>query len=193
MVCVMKINNNLSLVYDIAGLKAFSAPISQEVFEANFKLISATKSALFSGDWRQAVQVGQVIATLTLLDEGKKLAEKNEQKGNFGATALLHEIKRLTTLLVPSDKGWDYETVDSCIKSGKIEEEDWKEAESDLLFFTCVYALSRKSEKKNAVEALCLIQRFIPNYSTLEEYTNSLPISTMKEISKRKAVSSVPV
>lgn len=193
MVSIMKINHNLALTYDIGDFKGYSIPVSREVFEANFKLISATKAALFSGDWKQAVQVGQIIATLTLLDEGRKLADKSENKGDYGAKALLQEIKRLTTILVPSSSGWDYATVDECIKSNKIQEEQWKEVESDLVFFMCVYALSRTSEKQNAVEALCSIQPFTPVYSSLEDYMNSLETPIKKETTKKKAVSSVPV
>jgi hypothetical protein len=190
----MKISDNLALTIDVGAVKAYSTPVSREVFEANFKIISATKAALFSGTGKSVIQVSPVIAALTLKDEGRKLAdEAGDEEGDGGASALIAEIKRLTVILAPGADGWDMLPVDTAIQSGAMDAEEWGEALSELVFFTVSYTLARKADRKAAAEGLCSITNLDMSSLSAEEFMASLPTSTMADPTPKKAASSVPV
>ena len=138
----MRINDDLKIVIPIGDtndaapcVQAFHIPISRDVFEQNFKIIAATKASMFSAGSARAASVGMTIAALTLRDEGATLAGGN---GDGGASALLAEIKRLTTILAPTESGFEQLPVDIAIKQGIIDAEDWREVEAQLVFFTSV-------------------------------------------------------
>ncbi len=198
----MKINDDTNLVlpvrFDEKGVTVYGYhnPISREVFEANYRILSATKSTLGSKGVYFQMDSGPMIAALTLKDEGAKDAES---RGEFdahgspldgGAGALLKEIKRLTTILVPGASGWDMVPVDSAISSGSIDEDDWREVESAIVFFTCHYALAKKADRQRLSGATASLLRGSITSLPLTEYLASLLNSTRAEPSR--AASSVP-
>lgn len=189
----MKIDDNLSLVFDVGACKGFHTPISRAVFEANFKIISATKAVLFYGNSSAVVNVSPVIAALTLKDEGKKIADSSGEDGDGGADAIIAEIKRLTLIMVSGASGWDMLPVDAAIQSGAMDAEEWQEALSELVFFTASYALARKADRPRAANGVCAITGLDTTSLSAEEFMASLPISKKPETTGSKAASSVPV
>jgi len=69
------------------------------------------------------------------------------------ATALLAEIKRLTTILVPGENGFAVTPVSAALSSGAIDKEDWSEVESALVFFTCHYVMAKKRDREKMASA----------------------------------------
>jgi hypothetical protein len=189
----MKIDDNLALAFDVGACKGFHTPISRAVFEANFKIISATKAALFYGNSSAVVNVSPVIAALTLKDEGKKIAAESEMEGDGGGDAVIAEIKRLTLIMVSGASGWDMLPVDAAIQSGAMDAEDWQEALSELVFFTASYALARKADRPRATKGVCAITGLDTTSLSAEEFMASLPTSTKAATTAQKAGSSVPV
>ncbi|MHB1644270.1 MAG: hypothetical protein ACYCS8_16750 [Acidithiobacillus sp.] len=183
----MQIDASINLVIPITEtIKAYHTPISPQVFEANYRVLSATKAALFAKGIAYAFDAGPRIATLRLKDEGLRDAQERLEEGDGGVGALLAEIKRLTTVLVPGN-GWEMLPV----INAHIDPEDWQEAEASLVFFTCLYAMSKKTNRgKVASGAASLLGGSITPLS-LSDWIASSPASTPEK--SGPATSSVPV
>ncbi|KGC03236.1 hypothetical protein DM81_3476 [Burkholderia multivorans] len=201
---MIQINEAMNLVVpvvaDDAGVKvwAYHTPISRQVFEANYRVLAATKAALMSKGSLYMMDSGPRIAALTLRDEGLREAEA---RGRFDAKgqvvdeatpALLAEVRRLTMVLVPTANGWDLLPIESAVAAGKIDEEDQAETESAIVFFTCICALASKAERKvHAHSTASLLKGSITSLSPLE-FSASLPTSTKGATSAQVVASSVP-
>lgn len=190
-----KIDDAINLVFDLPnGLKLYHTPISESVFEANFKILAETKAQLFGRGMAYAASSGIRVARLTLCDEGRKLAEANGQEGDSGATSLLTEIARLTNVLVPAETGWEPVPVATAISQGHLDADDWKDEENVIVFFTCAYALASRRAKKLTAEAIAEISAFSVTSLNCADYMRFLqtPADTEKP-EKIKKTSSVPV
>lgn len=212
----MKINESLNLVVplvservtrivdgkevaeDVVRVHGYHIPISREVFEANYRILAATKAYLYSNGAQFLMVSGPRIASLTLRDEARKDAvqrgdvDKDGKPSEAAADALLQEIKRLTTILAPGAQGWEPIPVDSAIQRGIIDAEDWREAESSLVFFTFQSALATKAERTGTTKATASLLKAVSTSSSLMEFAASLPTSTSDAPTETKAVSSLP-
>lgn len=183
---------------DVVRIYAYHTPISRAVFDANFRLLAATKSALASKGAHYLMSSGPRIAALTLQDEGQRDAEsrgKYDDNGNVKddeTKAFIAELKRLTTILCPGANGWDMLPVDTAIGSGKIDEEDWQEAFSSIVFFTCHSSMAKKVDRQRVSQATASMLNASITRSPLSEFLASLPTSTPAAPSAPKVVSSVP-
>lgn len=176
---------------------AFHSPVSREVFEANYRILAATKSALASKGPHYLMSSGPRIAALTLRDEGLKDAAARgsfDKDGNVvdeETSAFFAEIKRLTMVLCAGTNGWEMLPIEAAISSGKIDAEDWGEAESTLVFFTCNYAMAKKADRETAARATASLLGASITSSSITEYLASLQTSTPAEPT-RTAQSSIP-
>lgn len=162
----MHLNESLHLVLPVRVddegnplIRAYHVPVSREVFELNYRTLAATKARLASKGIMYQMDAGPRIAAMVLRDEGKRDAEERGEVNDDGsprdggAAALLSEFKRLTTILAPTQSGWDNLPVDAAIGRGVIDAEEWQDTLSAICFFTCHYALARKSERQRIAEA----------------------------------------
>ncbi|MHB8388152.1 MAG: hypothetical protein ACYDBH_01065 [Acidobacteriaceae bacterium] len=181
----MKIDDKYRIVIpigrDSAGnaiLNVYSTPISREVFEANYRILSATHAALLTPGLAKAAMIAPRIASLRLRDEGARDAADRGEEGDSGASALLAEIKRLTLLLTYDNTGWNMFPVDAAIAQGVIDGEDWREVESALVFFTCSFYMVHRRDRKVIMETIAEILRgSITSFEPME-YAASLQTST---------------
>ena len=200
----MKINENLNLVVPVVSddkgiiVRGYHTPISREVFEANYRILAATKASLSSKGTHFLMGSGPRIASLTLRDEGRQDAESRgdfDAKGNptdGGAEALLLEIKRLTTIMAPASHGWEFLPIDTAINQGVIDEDDWREAESAIVFFTAHSALAKKADRAGIMRATTSLLKASTTSLPPMEFANSLLTSTTNDASEGKVASSVP-
>jgi hypothetical protein len=201
----LKINDDINLVIPVKSdskgvvVYAYHTPISRAVFESNYRILAATKSALAGKGIHYQMDSGPRIAALTLVDEGKKDAlergdfDENGQPKDSGAQSLLMEIRRLTTALIPGNNGWDMVPVGTAITKGAIDEDDWREAESAIVFFTCHYALAKKAERLGMAQATASLLKGSSTSSSLSEFAASLQTSTTEQPLLKKVASSVPL
>lgn len=194
----MRIDDHLRIVIPISkGINAYHTPISREVFEIHYRIISATQARIFGKGLLYAAQSGTMIARLRLLDEGRiDAAERGEFDDNGdpkdgGALDLLKEIKRLTMILAPGTDGYDFLPVDVAISTGVIDTDDWLEVESSILFFTCPYAIAKKKKKSVIAKAICGVMEASTTSLDPTEWIASLPKSTAEPATKA-APSSIP-
>lgn len=200
----MKINDALNLVLPVRDgpsgteIMAFHAPISREVFEANYRLLAYTKANLAAEGIYYQMDSGPRIAAMVLRDKAKHDAEGLGDLDDGGkpsvraADALFQELKRLTTILGPAENGWQTLPVDAAIQSGLIDRDEWDETLSAIVFFTCHYALARSAERQGIGQATASVLKASVTSSPLSEYVASLPKSTTAAPSTEKVVSSVP-
>lgn len=177
---------------------AYHSPISREVFEANYRVLAATKSALASKGVIYMMDAGPRIASLTFKDESRKDALERgdvDAKGNPNEDymrAFLAEVRRLTTILAPTANGFQTIPVDSAIAQNLIDDEEWTETESAIVFFTFNYWLSRKATRHNLAMATASVLKASVTSLSAMEFTASLQTSTQGETSSEKVVSSGP-
>lgn len=182
---------------NVVSVHAYHVPISRAVFEANFRVLAATRAALASKGSHYLMGAGPRVAALTLKDEGLKEAAARGAFDDEGKVhdeetpGLLAEIKRLTTVLCAGPHGWDLLPVDIAIQQGKIDEEDWEEASSSLVFFTCHYSMAKKADRAKAADAMANFLSGSTTSSTPTEFAASLPNLTQVEPT-RQPVSSIP-
>lgn len=195
----VKLNDALNLVVPVRDdLKAFHTPISREVFEANYRLLAGTRAHLVGEGIYYQMQSGPRIAAMILRDKARKDAENWGEIDPAGkpseqaAMALFAEIKRLTTILAPTANGWEAIPVDAAIQQNRLDQEEWDEVLSQIVFFTCHYALGKKAERMGIAESTASIMEASITQSPLSEYASSLPKLTPAELSQPKAASSVP-
>ena len=189
----MEIDANQNIIVPIDDpVQAFSAPLPESIFKANFRVLSRANEEIFGRGMKAALMTGPRTAALAIADAGKRMAEEDGKEGDCGAAAFLAEVKRLTTILAPTDAGFDMLPVDSAIQSSKIAAADWEEVLGALCFFTLG---SQFETRKGRGEILGFLTGTLNCSLTplnCEAFADSLTTSKPTPTPKPKA-SSVPV
>jgi len=190
----MKINRKLNLVFpletDDGMAYIHSMPVSREVFEMNYLVLSMTFMEIYSK--RLGPIMGPRVAYMVLKDAALSMTPQADSKDPtfvvdpdddiWGKTqrTLVNEIYRLTNVIVPTKDG--YETIPYIqVKNQKLFDSDTiAEVENALVYFTVASHLHQKSELPLAFAGM---ERSLNAQSTLlnvTEYMNSLP--TLKKV-----------
>jgi hypothetical protein len=185
----MKINKAMNIVVpvDIDGVECFvhSTPISFEVFEKYFLVISKTFSEIYSQGLSHVA--APRVAGLLLKKCAKDLGElESVEKG------LINEIRRLTNIVMPSDKGWETIPYYDALQQKLINNQDASEVDNVLVYFTCCGAMHRKENLSGVLGLLSMwgVQTTLLNST---EYTHYLPTSTeVENFGEMEIISLVP-
>lgn len=147
----MKISENTYLVipiYDDEGVVcayAHSTPISYEVFDANYRIIGKTYTAILENGGTGFMDItGPKTAAIAMREAGRAMGEQPGQHDS--APALMAEIRRLTTVIAPQegDAGWTPIPLDVAAQRGVLTVPDVREVESAIVFFiVCWHMLPR--------------------------------------------------
>jgi hypothetical protein len=180
----MRIDKRLNLVIEIEDGKrksyVHSTPLSREVFEANFLLISKTFTAIYAEGL--STIAGPRIASLMLREIASRMDGDVPpgQKGENATRAeiLMAEIRRLTVIIAPGEKGWEPEPFEGAVARGVINEEDNAEVENALVFFTCGSAMHRRAELEPMLKSAVNLWGGQITSSTSTEWIASLPKSS---------------
>lgn len=175
----MKIDRNLNLVQQIEregkpSVHVHSAPISREVFEANYLLVARAHSELFGRGAAYAINSGPKIAALTLKDAGRQNAAEKGADGDGGAAALLMEIRRLTNITAATERGWETLPVDVAVARGVIDADEYAEVEATTAFFTFVCAMTKRAALPNVLGAMASVLGAQITSSNATEFAASL-------------------
>ena len=190
----MKIDDQFNLVIPIADpVRAFSAPISEAVFEASYRVLSAANEQIFGRGMKPALLTGPRTAAIAIVDAGKRLAVDDGVEGDLGASAFRSEIKRLTTILAPGSHGFDMMPVEQAVQSGVIDEGDWRDVEGLLCFFMLAWLFETRRARNDLVKWLAETLSCSVISQNLEDYAASLMISKPDAQKNKIAASSVPI
>lgn len=163
---------------------AYHTPIGMETFDANYRVLAATKAKLFEQGGRYAFEAGALVAALHLRDEGKKDAARegdlddDGKPRDGGVSALLADFRRLTMVVVPGPGGWDQVPVEVALQRGSLDTETWREAESTIVFFTCIYWLTPKAKRRAMADSTASVCGGSTTSSSLTDWIASLTVST---------------
>ncbi len=182
------INGDLRLVIPARSTEAgepiawaYHTAISSQVFEANYRVLAATKAALFAQGPRYAFEVGAQIAGLRLRDEGRRDAvDRGDLDGDGsprdgGVAALLAELQRLTMIVLPSPAGWETMPVAVALQRGMMDADEWREVESGIVFFTSLFHLTPRAKRAQIGGVAASMQGGSLTSLPLTEWTASLP------------------
>jgi hypothetical protein len=191
----VQIDSKLNLVFPIRTqevegknvpiLWAHHTPISTEVFQANYRIIAATKAAIFKRGAGYAADVGPRIASLALRDAG--LADAAEMGIEDTVPALLADIRRLTHVLAPGKDGFEMLPIDVAIARKVIDAEEWDECESQVCFFCVSLSMALRSNREAVAKACALVLGGSISSLPPLESVNSLGLSTPGIGSKAEA------
>ncbi len=179
----MRIDKALNLVIPVetenGTVHVHSMPISRDVFERYFLVISKTFAALYSQGLNHIA--GPRVAALML----KRLAiDDGVWEGEAGVeVGLMAEIRRLTNVAVPGPNGWTTVPLYDALQRGFLTQDDVLEAEGCIVFFTCISAMHKRKDVPAFLNGMCELWGAETTYSSCTELTASLLTSTATETS----------
>ena len=152
---MMQIKKSLNLVipvdYEKGGkIYVHSTPITREVFEQYFLVISKTFANIFS-QGLGAIS-GPRVAYLMLKQTSIDLGIWEGESGVFNG--LVKEIIRLSNVVMPGKDGWKTLPLHTVIAKGLIDEETVAEIEGELIFFTCVSKMNKPAQAEIIMETV---------------------------------------
>jgi hypothetical protein len=174
----MRINKALNLVIPVESEKGqlfiHSTPISREVFENYFLVLSKTFANIFSQGL--GAIAGPRVAYLML----KQTAEDLELwAGPSGAgNGLINEIVRLSNVFMPAEKGWQTLPLQVAIDKQLLDADTVAEIQGELIFFTCVSMMNKKAQIEPIMDTVNGLWGSQTTSLTATEYLNSLKTST---------------
>lgn len=186
MVEPVSINKKLNLVIpvdtDTGRIWVHSVPISREIFESNYLLLTRTLSNLYANGIGPAM--APRVSKLVFMDTAKEMDEKTDI-----SSSLLQEIYRLTNFLMPGTGGHGWQTIPfGEVKAKKlIDEQQISEVENAVVYFIVASALHLKNELPMAYQGLKSIWNAETTFSSVTQYGNSLTTSTPIDNTGEKA------
>jgi hypothetical protein len=175
------INKKLNLVIPIEnsnGVKVWihSTPLSRDVFELNWLLLTRTLSNLYGNG------IGPALAPRTALLAFKDTMKELDDTNNSGLN-LLNEIYRLTNVLMPSSNGGGWQMMPyAVVKSQKqIDEDTLAEVENAIVYFIVASAVHLRSELPSALQGLKSMWKAETTLLNVTEYGNSLTMPILDE------------
>jgi hypothetical protein len=167
-----KLNLVIPLDTDKGKIWIHSTPISKEIFESNYLLLTKTLANLYSNNIGPSF--GPRIALLSLKDTAKEMDETNDL-----SSGLLQEINRITNVLMPDQTGrWQVIPFVEVINKKLIDEQQISEVENAIVYFIVASAVHLKSELQMAYLGLKNSWSAQTTLLNVTEYGNSLTTST---------------
>lgn len=182
----MKIDRRLHLVvpiYDdnLETVRAYvhSTPIPRELFETYFMIISQTFSAIFTEGLNVAGGPGCAMVLMKQLALKKRVWEDDVENATIGVkNGLVQEIRRLTNVIVPADRGWQQVPLHVAVDRGMIDAEDAVEVENAIVFFIVVSAVMKRSQRGDMLASAAGVWDARITSSNSTEFMSSLTTST---------------
>lgn len=164
-----------------------SAPIARQVFEQYFLVIAQTWADMVSRGF--LANAGPRVAALMLRDIAQ---QRNEWDGQAGvANGLMAEIRRLTSVVYPSDQGWQSVTLHHAItqvgaEGAPLTEDDVGEAESRIVFFIVASAMALSAQREAILSVSGRVWRFRVERLSCTDLIDSLRTSRAADVTGEK-------
>lgn len=148
----MKIDEKLNLVIEVEGDKGsvwvHSTPIGRETFKRYYLPLAKA----FSKIYKEGLDVtsGPRVAAMVVEDVSRELGIWEGEGGV--ENGLMAEIRRLSNVIVPGDKGgWVSIPLESALNEKRFSEEEAAEVENAVCFFIVASAMHSRSDRKVAL------------------------------------------
>jgi hypothetical protein len=155
-----------------------STPLSAEIIDRYFMVITQTFSAIFS---QGLGVVGGPAAAMRLLRSGAQnsgIWADNEKTGVGVENGLVAEIRRLTMVSINEGSGWASVPLQVAQAKGFLTTEDVSEVENAIVFFIVVSATLPRTERKAMVQGAAALWGALVTSLNSTEWTASLTTST---------------
>ena len=172
------LNRKLNIVIDLDAdngkIYVHSTPISREVFEDNFLVVSRAFNAVYTNGLGPVT--GPRVAALLLKQEAQTMNvwERTQQ-------SLMAEIYRLTNVIAAGDNGWETMPFDVAKKRGILTPDSAAEVENCIVYFTCASSIHLRAEMAVALDGLRTLWNAQTTSSNVTEFMRSLPTSIVEE------------
>lgn len=176
------INRKLHLVIEVQEggktLHVHSTPIPREVFKTFATVIGMTFARIY--DKGLGTLAGPKIALDVLQTVAKEEGcwDSPDPDAVTVKGGLVAEIKRLTNVFVPGEKGWTLLPLEDAVRTHVINDEDSDDIENMLCFFTVISLMHRPGVRDLVMETALAKWGGRLVSSTCTEYRDSLPTST---------------
>jgi len=176
----MRVDRNLNIVVPIKTGKditvhVHSVPIARSIFEQFYLELGKVFSQCFDGVSSAHLALSAPQLAYPAL---KKIAKsEGSWEGLNGVEfGLINELKRLTNIVCPSEKGWESIPFDVALQRNILDEEDESEIISALVFFSAISRVAPKDLKKTFLEMAGSLRSWELTCLDSTAYMNSLPI-----------------
>jgi hypothetical protein len=180
----VRIDRRLNLVVPVersAGDTAYvhSQPMSRLAFEENFLIVSKVFSAIYSEGLN--VFSGPRVAALLMRRIARLEAKSEEEAERIAETvekSFFREIRRLSSLILIQDTGWETVPLQEALDRSLLSEDDAAEVENAVTFFTVASAMHRRADLRAVLDGAVQLwgAQTTPLNST--EFAHSLRTST---------------
>jgi hypothetical protein len=190
----MRLDRSLNLVLpletDNGTVYVHSTPVSRDTFERHYLVVSKTFAAMYQEGL--AALAGPRVAAMLLRDVAMNTRGQNGSpnawEGSDGVElGLMAEIRRLTNLVMPSEKGWETIPFQDAISRKLLSPDDIADAESVIVFFICASAMHRRATLEAFLTGAASLWGAQITSSTSTGYAASLPTSIETASSGEKA------
>ena len=186
----MRIDERLNLIIPIeyAGGTAYAhaMPLSREVFETHFFILSKTFAAIYAEGLshiagpRVAALLMKRIAVAAKIWDGPSGVEQS----------LVAEMRRLTSVILPTSAGWETVPYHEVVERGLIDADDISEVENALTFFIVASAMHQRKELPTILGGAARIWGAQISSLSITAFAASLP--TSKETGSSGATDQAP-
>lgn len=180
----MRIDGRLNIVVPVDGQDGeffvHATPLSREVFEKYFLLISKTFAAIYTEELN--VVSGPRVAALML----RRVAENlGIWEGPDGIkVGLMAEIRRLSNVVLPGPDGWITMPFETALQKKLLTEDDQSEVEGAIVFFILASAVHSRRDIGSVLESLRRLWGIRITRSNATDYSVSLQTSIEEETTK---------
>jgi hypothetical protein len=184
----MRIDRKLNLVIPIVrsdGVEIYthSTPIGADIFDKYFLVIAKTFTAIYT-EGLGAIG-GPRIADKMLKRVAEQLGVWDTPDGV--ERGLVNEMRRLTNVVFPGNRGWDSLMFDDAVKNGAMDEADAVEVLASLTFFTVASCMHKRGDLQAVLSGGMSIWGARIESSSCTEFMRSLPTSIVAASSGGKA------
>ena len=173
---VLRIDRKLNIVFELESpdgrFFVHSTPISFEVFETYFMVISKTFSRMYAEG--MLLTTGPRVASLLLKKTAMEMRVWDTPNGV--KNGLINEIYRLTNAVILGKDGWGTLPLHTAIQQEMLSEDDIREVENLLVFFTCASHMHTRTQLPGILLGIQLWGALTTSLNCTE-YANSLPTS----------------
>lgn len=172
----MKLDPKLNIVVPVetegGTVYVHSMPIRREVFERFFEVIAKAFSDIYSGGTSYALIAGTRVAALTIRKIAAERGEAEDvEKGLFA------EIRRLTNVLTPGERGWETLPFDEATQRKVIDGDDVREVENALAFFMLESVMHGRVQSRVIIDEAAKLWGAQTTSLNCTEFCTSLPTS----------------
>jgi hypothetical protein len=170
-----KLNVVFSVETDKGKVYVHSTPVSRQIFEDNFLVMSRTLTATYKHELGPAM--GPAVAALLLKQEAKAVGGEVELARV--TQSFIGEVRRLTNVIYATEgKGWESLPFSVAVQRGVLDDDSAAEVENSIVYFMCASALHRKAELSVVLDGLKAVWSAETTSFNATEYMRSLPTLT---------------